>query len=263
MGRSYPYQPPCLPRAAQTAQIEFSGIPHHKTIEQLQQLKERIQTLPTPAHHQPPLHMSFSLPADAFRRMDESSDTDFYRMPRLVTHIDEQAIAAVTQLYREYFPPQGAILDLMSSWVSHLPEEVAYREVVGLGMNEAELSQNPRLSEWVVHDLNSKPQLPFEDGRFDGAGCCVSIDYLTQPIEVLRDLARVVVPGAPVVITFSNRCFPTKAVAIWHHLDERGRIGLVHHYLEAAGGWTDIQGLNRSNPDGHDPLYAVVGRREK
>jgi len=201
------------------------------------------------------------LPPEAFRRVDEGSDKDFYRVPRLVTHIDDEAIAAVTQLYLEYFPAEGRILDLMSSWVSHLPAEVSYQEVVGLGMNEAELRQNPRLSEWVVQDLNQTPTLPFADQRFEGAGCCVSIDYLTQPVEVLRDLARVMKPGAPVVITFSNRCFPTKAVAIWHSLDDAGHLKLVQHYLLAAGGWTEIEALDRSPAQGHDPLYAVVARR--
>ncbi len=201
------------------------------------------------------------LPPEAFRRVDESSDLDFYRVPRLVTHIDEAAIAAVTQLYREYFPANGSILDLMSSWVSHLPPEGSYREVVGLGMNEEELRQNPRLTEWVVQDLNQTPALPLADQRFDGAGCCVSIDYLTQPIGVLRDLARVMKPGAPVVITFSNRCFPTKAVAIWHSLDDAGHLKLVQHYLLAAGGWTEVEALDRSPAQGKDPLYAVVARR--
>ena len=201
------------------------------------------------------------LPPEAFRRIDESSDHDFYQVPRLVTHIDEAAIAAVTQLYREYLPNGGDLLDLMSSWVSHLPEEVTYGRVVGLGINEKELAQNPRLSEWVVQDLNAEPTLPFADASFDGAGCCVSIDYLTRPVEVLRDLARVMRPGAPVVITFSNRCFPTKAVAIWHSLDDAGHLKLVQHYLLAAGGWTDLEGLDRSDPHGHDPLYAVVARR--
>ena len=130
------------------------------------------------------------LPEEAFRRYDETPDEEFYRTPRLVTHIDERAIAAVTQLYREYFLENGAVLDLMSSWVSHLPPEVSYRRVAGLGMNKEELRRNPRLDEYVVQNLNTEPQLPFEDAAFDGAGICVSIDYLTRPVEMLRDLGR-------------------------------------------------------------------------
>jgi len=201
------------------------------------------------------------LPPHAFRRQDEAPDTLFYQQQRLVTHIDDAAIAAVTQLYREYLPPGGAILDLMSSWVSHLPPEETYRTVTGLGMNAAELAANPRLTARVVQDLNAQPTLPFDDGQFDGAGLCVSVQYLTQPVAVLSEVGRVLAPGAPLVITFSNRCFPTKAVAIWQTLDDRGHADLVHGYLRDAGNWTDIEALDRGpRPRRSDPLYAVVGR---
>src|SRR6185436_268965 len=119
---------------------------------------------------------------------------------------------------------------------------------------------NPRLAAWVVHDLNQEPRLPFADGEFDGAGLCVSVDYLVRPVEVLRDLARVVRVGGRVVITFSNRCFPTKAIALWHVLDDGGHVELVARYLAEAGGWAEIRTLDRS-PGGGDPLYAVVGVR--
>lgn len=203
-----------------------------------------------------------ALPANIFRRQDETPDAEFYHHPRFVTHIDERAIAAVTQLYREYFAPDTALLDLMSSWVSHLPAEVPYRRVVGLGMNEAELAANPRLAGFVVQDLNQQPTLPFADDEFDGAAICVSIDYLTQPVAVLRELARVLRPGAPLVITFSNRCFPSKAVAAWHALDDRGHLALVRQYLTTASGWHAIELLDRSpQPPGRsDPLFAVVTR---
>jgi SAM-dependent methyltransferase len=197
--------------------------------------------------------------ANAFKRYDESPDDLFYVQPRLVTHIDEGAIGAVTQLYREYFPAGGAILDLMSSWVSHLPGEVEYRRVVGLGMNREELEANPRLDERVVQDLNTDPRLPFADGEFDGAGLCVSIQYLTQPVQVLQEVGRVLRPGAPLVVSFSNRCFPTKAVFIWQALDDAGHGALVKRYLEWAGNWDGVEVLDRS-PGGGDPLYAVVGR---
>jgi SAM-dependent methyltransferase len=204
--------------------------------------------------------MTSPFPAGAFERLDESPDIEFYAAPRLVTHIDDAAIAAVTGLYREYLPPGGAVLDLMSSWVSHLPPDVAYARVIGLGMNGEELAANARLDSWVVHDLNMEPRLPFADGEFDAAGCCVSIDYLVRPVEVLRDLTRVLRPGAPVVITFSNRRFPTKVIALWESLDDAGHAQLVAHYLGAAGGWTDIVGFDRSPALG-DPLFAVVARR--
>jgi SAM-dependent methyltransferase len=200
------------------------------------------------------------LPEGAFGRMDETPDEEFYRTPRLVTHIDDRAIAAVTQLYREFFPPGGEILDLMSSWISHLPPEVEYGRVVGLGMNETELRRNERLDAYIVQNLNENPRLPFGDAEFDGCGICVSIDYLTRPAEVLREVGRVLKAGAPVVITFSNRCFPTKAVAVWHQLDDHGHVRLVESYLREAGSFDNARSLDRSPRRlFSDPLYAVVG----
>ena len=199
------------------------------------------------------------LPEEAFRRFDESPDEEFYLLPRFVTHIDDRAIAAVTQLYREFFPPGGEILDLMSSWISHLPPEVRYRRVIGIGMNEAELRRNDRLDSYVIHNLNTDPRLPFADAEFDGCGICVSIDYLTRPVEVLREVGRVLKVEAPLIVTFSNRCFPTKAVEIWHRLDDRGHMRLVESYLEEAGNFRDIRSLDRSPRRlVGDPLYAVV-----
>jgi SAM-dependent methyltransferase len=206
--------------------------------------------------------MTLDLSPKAFRRYDESPDGFFYRQPRLVVHIDTAAIEAVTQLYRELFPSGGAILDLMSSWVSHLPPEVSFGRVVGLGLNEPELAANPRLDAYVVQDLNQNPRLAFESSGFDAAAICVSIQYLTQPVAVLREVGRVLKPGAPIAITFSNRCFPTKAVAIWQALDDAGHADLITRYLTDAGNWTTIETLDRSPAefDG-DPLFAVVARR--
>ena len=200
-----------------------------------------------------------SLPEGAFRRFDESPDEEFYLLPRFVTHIDDRAISAVTQLYREFFPPGGEILDLMSSWISHLPPEVRYGCVIGLGMNEAELQRNERLDSYVVQNLNTNPELPFGEAEFDGCGICVSIDYLTRPVEVLREVGRVLKVEAPLIVTFSNRCFPTKAVEIWRRLDDRGHMRLVESYLEEAGNFHDIRSLDRSPRRlVGDPLYAVV-----
>ena len=202
------------------------------------------------------------LPPHAFARMDESADEEFYREPRLVTHIDDRAIAAVTQLYRETLPAGGAILDVMSSWISHLPPEMAFGKVVGLGMNEQELQANPRLHANTVHNLNDHPALPFADGEFDAACICVSVDYLVKPVEVIRDIGRVVTPGGPLVITFSNRCFPTKAVAIWHHLTGSGQQHLVESYFTEAGNWERVRSLTPIPEGGPgDPLYAVLGNR--
>ncbi len=198
------------------------------------------------------------LPDWAFHRDDETPDERFYASPRLVTHIDAGAIEAVTRLYREFFPADGAILDLMSSWVSHLPD-IAYSSVTGLGMNRAELERNPRLTDFVVQNLNANPVLPFGTASFDGAGLCVSVDYLTDPATVLREVGRVLKPGAPLVITFSNRCFPTKAIRAWLSLDDAGRVALVQRFLLEAGNFSGITALDRSPAVG-DPLYAVIGR---
>jgi SAM-dependent methyltransferase len=204
--------------------------------------------------------MSQRLPKEAFRRADETPDEEFYRAPRLVTHIDDRAITTVTQLYREFFPSGGEILDLMSSWVSHLPPEIEYRRVIGLGMNEVELRRNERLDSYVVQNLNANPHLPFGDAEFDGVGICVSIDYLTQPVEVVREVGRVLKVGAPTIITFSNRCFPSKAIAVWHRLDDQGHMRLVEEYLREAGNFRGVRSLNRSpRRMFSDPLYAVIG----
>jgi SAM-dependent methyltransferase len=197
------------------------------------------------------------LEPQAFARYDESPDERFYTEPRFVEHIDEVAIADVERLHRERLPAGGEILDLMSSWVSHLPADVAYARVIGLGMNAAELAGNPRLATFVVHDLNATPALPFADASFDAATICVSIQYLTAPVAVLRDLARVVRPGGPAIVTFSNRCFPTKAVAIWQGLDDRAHLQLVAKYFASAG-WQEIEQV-ASPPRPADPLYAVIG----
>jgi SAM-dependent methyltransferase len=199
--------------------------------------------------------------SEAFRRFDELPDAFFYLQPRFVTHIDDAAVSAVTQLYRELLPAGGAVLDLMSSWVSHLPPDVEYRQVVGIGMNEDELAANPRLDAHLVQDLNREPHLDFPDATFDAATICVSIQYLVQPVDVLRELGRVVTTRGPLVITFSNRCFPTKAVAIWQALDDAGHARLIESYLRDAGNWQDIETLDRSPAPGFsDPLFAVIGR---
>jgi SAM-dependent methyltransferase len=203
--------------------------------------------------------MHFS--AHAFRRVDENDDALFYRQPRFVAHIEPLTIAAVTQLYREILPANGAILDLMSSWISHLPPEVPYSRVVGIGMSGEELAANPVLDEFHVCNLNQNPILPLGDEEFDAATICVSIQYLTSPVEVLLDLSRVLKSGAPVVITFSNRCFLTKAVAAWQALDDLGHLDLVESYLLEAGNWKAIEKLDCTPQGSHEPLLAVVGRR--
>jgi hypothetical protein len=178
----------------------------------------------------------------------------------LVEHIDDAAIAAITDLYREIMPAGGAILDLMSSWVGHLPPEIAYRRVVGIGTDACVLAENPFLDEWRVQDLNRDPILPFATGEFDGAAICASIQNLTRPGEVIREVGRVLRRGSPLVVTFSNRCLASKAIACWCLHDETGQLCLVARYFAEAGNWADIRCLDRTPSGGGDPLYAVIGR---
>ena len=199
-------------------------------------------------------------PAQFFRREDMSADRFFYEIPRLVTHIDDATIEALTAFYREVVPPQGRVLDLMSSWVSHLPPDARYARVAGLGMNDEELRNNPQLTDSVVHDLNADPALPYEDASFDIALCAVSVQYLTRPVEVFREVGRVLAPGGAFVVSFSHRMFPTKAVEVWRQLGPADRVRLVASYFGMAGNFGEPLFVDRS-PEGADPLWIVVGQR--
>ncbi len=204
--------------------------------------------------------MTDPFPPEAYAREDESPDERFYAVPRKVVHIDEGAITALGRLYSDALPAGGRLLDLMSSWRSHLPGDREHREVVGLGLNEDEMADNPQLTSHVTHDVNREPRLPFGDAAFDGAMCAVSVQYMIRPVAVFREVCRVLRPGAPFVVSFSNRCFPTKAVAVWLSTTDEQHAALVRAYFEAAGGWTDATLEDRS-PGGGDPLYAVWARR--
>jgi SAM-dependent methyltransferase len=201
------------------------------------------------------------LPADFFDRADPSPDDVFYRPQRLVTHIDAGAIAAVGDLYAELgLSGPVRVLDLMSSWVSHFRSPPD--ELVVLGLNAAELAANPAATERIVHDLNAEPAIPLPDADVDAVVCCVSIDYLVHPIQVLAEVARVLRPDGTVAITYSNRCFPTKAVRGWLSLDDAGRGALVADLLRRAGGFTEPRVAARIPPgSAGDPLWAVTARR--
>ena len=197
--------------------------------------------------------------------MDEEDDGIFYESPRLVVHIDEGAIAAVGRFFKEQIPENSDVLDLMSSWRSHWPADHAKNRMVGLGLNQVEMRENPDLDEFVVHNMNNKPVLPFDDESFDAVVITVSAQYLTKPIETFSDINRVLRPGGMFIVSFSNRMFPTKAVLIWRNSTDRGRIDLVGTYMEAAGNFEDIQGvfINPDESPPGDPVFAVTSRKAR
>jgi SAM-dependent methyltransferase len=200
-------------------------------------------------------------PPGFFTRLDPSSDAEFYSSPRLVAHLDDDAIAAVGALY-EQLALTGRVLDLMGSWISHFRQSPAHLTV--LGMNAQELAANRAAATTVVHDLNADPRLPLDDASFDGAVCCVSVDYLTDPIAVFADVARVLVPGGPFACTFSNRCFPTRAIRGWLGATDEQRCGIVAEYFRRSGRWTEPVAQRRT-PAGWagDPLFAVWAWRAR
>ena len=210
----------------------------------------------------PPSASLHPLPDD-LARQDPSPDAHFYSQPRLVTHIDDAALQALTAHYQAVLPPPSpslALLDICSSWVSHYPPGhtgAACQRVAGLGMNAEELAHNPALSERLVHDLNADPRLPYTSSAFDAVTCCASIDYLTAPVEVLREVHRVLRPGGACILSFSNRCFPTKAVALWLRSSDREHVRWVGGLLRCAG-FSAPQGYDLSPAPGRsDPLFVV------
>ena len=210
-----------------------------------------------------PMNDTPTYPPEFFRRMDESDDRLFYTEPRLVVHIDDHAIAAIGRYFSETLPERGVILDLMSSWRSHLPPGFQAERVIGLGMNDVEMRENPQIDECVIHDLNDDPRLPFDDAVFDAAVVTVSIQYMTRPVEVFAEVRRILKDGASFHVIYSNRMFPTKAVAVWQSLDDRRRGQLIGSYFTSSGGWEDIALYDISPNTGaySDPVYVVSARK--
>ena len=199
-----------------------------------------------------------------FEREDESNDSLFYTEPRLLVHIDEQAIAAVSQLFLDLISPESVVLDLMSSWRSHWPQGHPKERMVGLGLNATEMQANPDLDEFVIHNVNEDPVLPFEDESFDAVVITVSVQYLKRPVETFQQVYRILRQDGLLIVTFSNRMFPTKAVRIWKVSTDRGRMGLVAAYLEEAGDFVNVHG-DLANPETSppgDPIFFVTGRKE-
>ncbi|KAI7840155.1 hypothetical protein COHA_005938 [Chlorella ohadii] len=198
-------------------------------------------------------------------KLDMRADSDFYAMPRFVHHLDANFRAQLTQLIRERIPEGAAVLDLCSSWVSHLPNERRYARVVGHGMNAAELARNPRLDQWFVRDLNKEPTgWAAADGSFDAVLCTAGLQYLQQPEAVLAEVRRVLKPGGIVIIAFSNRMFHGKAIAAWRDNSDWGRCQLVKTYLAAAGGFSEAEVVKRVElPAGGAAAAAAGGPLER
>lgn len=208
----------------------------------------------------------FPFKEEDFQRFDESPDTVFYEAPRFVTHIDDPAIAALTKYYSQVFPPSNtpgiALLDMCSSWVSHFPAGYKQQRISGMGLNEEELKRNPVLTEYVVQDLNTNPKLPYEDNSFDVITNVVSVDYLTKPMAVFKEMNRILKPGGLAIISFSNRCFWTKAISIWTSTGDADHVMIVGSYFHYAGGFEPPKGVDISpNPGRSDPMYIVYSRK--
>jgi SAM-dependent methyltransferase len=204
-------------------------------------------------------------------KLDETKDTQFYNFPRFVTHVDEGFIEQLTHLYRERLKPNSRIFDLMSSWVSHLPEEMEFAQVEGQGMNEEELAKNPDLTHYFVQDLNQNPQFPLADQSFDAVLNTVSIQYLQYPEAIFSEIYRILKPDGIAIISFSNRMFYQKAIAAWRDGTESSRVQLVKHYFQSVTGFSQPEVIARpSVVPGFlqmlglmtaDPFYAVIAQR--
>ena len=189
------------------------------------------------------------------RKLDDGPDGTFYDSPRFVTHADDGFLDRLTELYAATVPAGGRVFDAMSSWVSHLPDD-DYERVVGHGLNAAELEANDRLDEWFVRNLNEEPALPLDDRSVDAVLCALSVQYLQHPAAVFSEFARVLDDGGVVVVSFTNRMFPTKAVRAWRTASMAGREDLVRSYVDAAGGFEPTR-VVRDRPES-DPFRAVV-----
>ncbi|BAZ26155.1 hypothetical protein NIES4073_70610 [Kalymmatonema gypsitolerans NIES-4073] len=204
-------------------------------------------------------------------KLDDTDDKLFYDYPRFVTHVDEGFIQQLTDLYRDRLKPNTRILDMMSSWVSHLPKDISFAHVEGHGLNAEELARNPQLNHYFVQNLNENPQLPLLDQDFDAVLNCVSVQYLQYPEAVFSEIHRILKPGGVAIFSFSNRMFFQKAIQAWREGTEASRVELVKGYFSAVPGFTSPEVIARVSTlpnllqwmgvTGGDPFYAVIAYR--
>lgn len=203
-------------------------------------------------------------------KIDSQDDNEFYAFPRFVNHVDDNFIDQLTNLYREELQPNTHILDLMSSWVSHLPKEMEFARVEGHGMNEEELAKNLHLDGYFVQNLNKNPKLPLRDRDFDAVLMAVSVQYLQYPEAVFSEIHRVLKPNGVAIVSFSNRMFFQKAIAVWRNSTEANRVELVKTYFKSVPGFKEPRTISRQSEAlsflqrlgmaGTDPFYAVIAR---
>ncbi|NET71836.1 MAG: class I SAM-dependent methyltransferase [Sphaerospermopsis sp. SIO1G2] len=206
-------------------------------------------------------------------KLDDTDDKLFYDYPRFVTHVDEGFIQQLTDLYRQRLQPNTRILDMMSSWVSHLPEEMEFDHVEGHGLNAEELARNPRLNHYFVQNINTQPQLPLADASFDAVLNCVSVQYIQYPEAVFAEIYRVLKPGGIAIFSFSNRMFYQKAIQIWRDASESSRVKLVKGYFASGSGFSTPEVVENKSAapnflqwlglPGGDPFYAVISSRRE
>lgn len=206
-------------------------------------------------------------------KLDNTDDQLFYDYPRFVTHVDEGFIQQLTDLYRQRLKPNSHIFDMMSSWVSHLPEEIQFAHVEGHGLNAEELAKNPRFNHYFVQNINAHPQLPLPDQSFDAVLNCVSVQYIQYPEAVFTEIYRILKPGGVAIISFSNRMFFQKAIQVWRDASEPGRVELVKSYFTSISGFTAPEAIahKSTTPEflqwlgisGGDPFYAVIAYRQE
>jgi len=202
-------------------------------------------------------------------KIDPTNDSLFYDQPRFVTHVDEGFIGQLRELYRQKLPAQGRIFDMMSSWVSHLPEEMEFAHVEGHGLNAAELAKNPRLNHYFVQNLNQNQKLPLADADFDAVINCVSVQYLQQPEAIFAEVHRILKPGGVAIFSFSNRMFYQKAIAAWRDGSEGDRVDLVKDYFQSVPGFSTPEIIAKKSLGGllpwfgsGDPFYVVLAQKE-
>lgn len=205
------------------------------------------------------------------QKLDGGNDREFYDVPRFVTHVDAGFIDRLTSLYRERLSPNTRIFDMMSSWVSHLPDELKLEYVQGHGLNEQELAKNPRFDSYFVQNLNQDLKLPLENESFDAVLNTVSVQYLQYPEAIFAEIYRLLKPNGIAIFSFSNRMFYNKAIAAWRDANELDRVELVKGYFNSVSGFSTPEEIVHVSqvPEifrfigagGGDPFYAVIAQK--